>query len=184
MFLENDIYKINISKDETFTIDSTDNKPYDIILNPLNIKRSDYYKAISISIETASNQTNLVMVGSICGSVEDIAILEGSTLIVLMDTRITAIDCETLAIKSSNDISDFGIYFSLHRFYDGYIVYGELDIIKLSIELKPEWSFYGEDIFVSLDGRRCPFSIKGDTIALIDWNGKEYIIDKFGKQLK
>ena len=183
MFIENDIYKVSIYKDETFTIDSTDSKSYDSILNPLNMKRSDYYQAISINIETTSNRRSLVLIGSIYGADEGIAILEDAVLIVLMNTRLTVIDCESLAIKTSNDISEFGTYFSLYRFYDGYIVYGELDIIKLSLELEPEWSFFGADIFVSSDGR-CPFNIKGDTINLIDWNGTEYTIDKFGKQLK
>ena len=182
MFVENEIYKINICKDETFTVDSADNKPYDLVFNPSNMDRSDYYKTLSICIDVNGSQKHLALIGSLYAGDEDIAVLKDKDLIVLMNTMLTVIDCNALTIKSCKTISDFGVYFSLHKFDDGYVVYGELDIIKLSAELETDWSFSGADIFVTLDGR-CSFYIEDDTICLIDWNGTEYKIDKYGNEL-
>ena len=182
MIVENEIYKIEITKDETFSLDSTDNKPYGYILNPTDMKRSDYYQALSIDIDNGITQTCIALIGSLYGTVQDVAILENDCLIVLMNTTITAIDGRTLAMKFHKKISDFGIYFSIYEFENGYIIYGELDILKLSPTFEREWSFGGADIFVSLDGDRS-FYIEKDIIYLSDWEGRRYIVNKFGEEI-
>ena len=70
----------------------------------------------------------------------------------------------------------------IDKFKNGYVVYGELDILKLSPTFDIEWSFSGEDIFVSQDGSM-PFQIANDTIYLSDWNGRKYTIDRYGKEI-
>ena len=103
-------------------------------------------------------------------------------LIVLMNTTLTVIDCRTLSIKFSKEISDFGIFFSIHKFENGYIVCGELDILKLSPAFEREWSFSGADIFVSPD-RDSSFCIEKDTIHLSDREGRRYILNNFGEEI-
>ena len=51
MVLQNDICKVNISIDTTYTVESTDNKPYDLVINPRHLKHSDMYKVFSIQID-------------------------------------------------------------------------------------------------------------------------------------
>ena len=133
MLIENDIYKVKIVRDETFTLDSTDNKPYHFIFNPDNIKRSDYYKTFSINIDDGNNQKHIALIGSLFGADEDVVILEGNDLIVLMNTKLVIIDCRALTIKLCGEISDFGTYFSIHKFEDGSIPFHfENDTIYLS----------------------------------------------------
>jgi len=182
MLIENDTYKVKIVRDETFTLDSTDNKPYQFIFNPNNIKRSDYYKTFSISIDDGNNQKHIALIGSLFGADEDVVILEGNDLIVLMNTKLVIIDCRALTIKLCREISDFGTYFSIHKFEDGYLIYGELDLLKLSPAFEVEWSFSGEDIFVSQDGS-IPFHFENDTIYLSDWKGRKYKLNKFGEEI-
>jgi len=180
--LENEFYKVTLKKDETFSLDSADNRPYDVILNPGNITRSDYYKAFAVDIDDGAEQKRLALVGSIYGADSDVAILEGARLTVLMHNMLTVIDCGTLSVLSHKKIPGMGVYFTISKFDNGYIVWGELAIVKLSPELEVEWSFSGEDIFVSPNGN-VPFAIAEDTICISDWNGRKYKLNKFGQEI-
>ena len=182
MFIENEFYKVSISRDETFTLNSTDNKPYDCIFNPSGMRRSDWFKTLSININSDDGQKNIALLGSPFGSDKDIAILEGSDLFVLMNTTLNCIDCQNLSVKFCKTIADFGEYFSIYKYDNGFVVYGELDIIKLSSVFDIEWSFSGADIFVTHDGTHA-FSIENDIIHLLDWNGTHYFVDRFGKEI-
>jgi hypothetical protein len=83
--LENSSYKVNIKLDRTFTLDSKDNGVYQMILNPCEQTHTDYYNTFSITIDDRKYEKHLALIGSIWGSDEDAAILEGNDLIVLMD---------------------------------------------------------------------------------------------------
>jgi len=182
MFIENEIYKVKIIRDETFTLNSTDNKPYHCVFNPDDMKRSDYYKVLSITVEYFDSEKRIALIGSLFGADEDIALLDGNDLIILMNTTITVINCQTLSISLHKAIAKGGIYFSMHRFDNGFVIYGELEILKLSFEFEKEWDFSGADIFVTHDGSN-PFHIENDTIHLLDWEGRQYVVDRFGNEL-
>jgi len=68
---------------------------------------------------------------------------------------------------------------AIYEFDGGYVVHGELEIVKLSSMFEMEWRFLGRDIFVSSDGD-CPFEIKGNKIYVVDWLNIRYEIDRFG----
>lgn len=180
-YIESELYKIYIEKDRTFTLDSADNKPYDLILNPFEMKRSDYYTVLSINIDIGGKQKNIALVGTLYGEASDIAVLDDHDLVVLMNTNLVVIDCNYLVVKLSKCVSEYGVYFSIYKFEGSYIIYGELDIIKLSSTLTVDWSFSGEDIFVTQDGSR-PFAIENGLIHLTDWNGRKYTVNRFGKE--
>lgn len=47
MVLSNDLCTVTVSIDEQFTVNSADNKHYDMIYNLNNYRKSDYYKTTS-----------------------------------------------------------------------------------------------------------------------------------------
>lgn len=51
MLLQNKICQIKISKDETYTVESSVNFFYNIVLNPHHFKKNDMYKTFSIQID-------------------------------------------------------------------------------------------------------------------------------------
>lgn len=63
MELQNEVCYVKISVDEMYTVDSTDNKPYDLILNPDSYKHNDIYKVFSIEITNSSGKIRLALVG-------------------------------------------------------------------------------------------------------------------------
>jgi len=96
-----------------------------------------------------------------------------------MNSVIVGIDCQTFSLVLHKVISSFGIGISINRFCDGYIIHGELEILKLSDKFELEWSFSGADIFVTEDEGNS-FYIEKDIIHVTDWEGNKYKIDKFG----
>ena len=180
MLIENDFYKINICKDEKYKTGSRANKPYDLTLNLCdNMRHDDYYEALSIHIYGSGEPKDIILIGLFAEN-DNIAVLEDHNLVVLMDTVLVVIDCNELKMKSCKTISDSDAFFSLCKFDDGYILHGELEIVKMSVYFETIWSFSGADIFVSQDGG-CSFYVKNEMIHLTDWNGKTYTVDKNGK---
>ena len=63
---------------------------------------------------------------------------------------------------------------------DGYLIYGEIEIIKLDNEFNVAWKFSGRDIFVSISGKNA-FEIAEQSIKLYDFEDNFYEIDFDGK---
>ena len=76
MILQNDICNVNISIDAIYTAESTDNKPYDLVINPRHLKHSDMYKAFSIQIDLFSKTISIVLIGDFYSYDIDCAVLE------------------------------------------------------------------------------------------------------------
>ena len=67
--LENDYVKITIKQDKTYTMDSVDNKQYDIIMNPFKYTRNNYAKALEIVIQNEMyEETRIALIGVSAGT--------------------------------------------------------------------------------------------------------------------
>lgn len=98
MTLRNDICRIEISVDHTFSIGSADNKPYDKVYYAKDYSEQDkdyYYKALSLRIETHSEIYRIALIGSCYSDDEDCAVLENNVLTVLLDDVVIRINVLT-----------------------------------------------------------------------------------------
>lgn len=179
MYLENDKYIINIAVDTTYTVDSADNKPYDLVFNPANMKHNDYSKTFCIEVVIHEQTKTMALIGGLYCYDSDCAILEEDILTVLQNNMITQIDLSTDSLVQHKVLDTMGCNFGIYQKYNYYIIYGEIEIIRLNEQFKKVWSFSGEDIFVSHNGE-CPFSLADNIIMLNDWNGTYYEIDLNG----
>lgn len=178
MIIKNEHYTIKTNKDTTFRLDSADNHFYDHVLNPLKLSRSNSYDVLSISIDDGIQEKCLALVGDLFCSTEKIVITKGHDLIVLEGFSIIVIDCRTRKVTEQHDL-ETAMGIAIYEFDGGYVIHGELEIIKLSATLEIEWVFTGGETFVRFDGD-CSFEIKGDKIHVVDWDNVRYEIDKFG----
>ena len=87
---------------------------------------------------------------------------------------------KTVRIISGYKLDVFGTTFSIYRMSDGYLIYGEIEIIKLDNEFNTLWKFSGRDIFVSTTGKNA-FELTDHSIKLYDFNDNFYEIDFDGK---
>ncbi|OOM13983.1 hypothetical protein [Clostridium saccharobutylicum] len=181
MVIENDYFKITIKQDKTYTIDSVDNKPYDIIMNPFKYKRNDYAKAMEVVIQNeVLEETRIALIGNLYGHESNCAVLKDRELIVLIDKDIFIINIDEYKLVKYKKIDCFGDNFAIYLVNNGYIVHGEIEVFKLDYELDTVWKFSGTDIFVTQDDK-LPFLIDRDRIKIYDWNGTYYQIDLNGK---
>lgn len=178
--IQTDYVKITIKPDETYTIDSVDNKPYDIIMNPFKYTRNNYAKAMEIVIQNeVYEETRIALIGSLYGYESDCAVLNNKELLVLIDKDIFIINIDDYMLIKYKNIDCFGDNFAVYLVHDGYIIHGEMEIFKLDYELNKVWEFSGADIFVTQDDK-LPFLIDGDRLKIYDWNGAYYEIDLNG----
>jgi hypothetical protein len=179
--IENDYVKITIKQDKTYTIDSVDNKSYDILMNPFKYTRNDYTKAMEIVIQNEIfEEMRIALIGSLYGHESNCAVLKGRELVVLIDKDIFIININEYKLVKYKKIDCFGDNFAIYLVNNGYIIHGEMEVFKLDYELDKVWEFSGADIFVTQDDK-LPFLIDGDRIKIYDWNGTYYEIDLNGK---
>ena len=173
--IQNEKYHIEITEDETFVVDSNDNAKYDYVLNPLAKCSDNMYKVLKIVIQGYQNCT-AALIGDINTFVVDCAILDKNVLIVLQNDYITQIDLDSMQIVAGYELDVFGTTFSIYKMSDGYLIYGEIEIIKLDNNFQVLWRFGGRDIFVSITGKTS-FEITSNSIKLYDFYDNFYEID-------
>lgn len=185
MILKNSKFKIEISLDNAYIIGASDNKKYDIELNPAGFSDTSdhFYKVLSIAIQSESNNLLIALIGSYYTELDHCAILEGNILTVLQNDWITQLDVTNGSVIRTNKLSSIGCNFSIYKVDHGYLIYGELDITMLDQDLNEKWTFSGNDIFVSPSGKES-FRICENSIKLYDFNDTYYEIDFNGKLLK
>lgn len=175
MTIKNNYYEIIIEVDDTFTLYSTDNiHHYNIIHNPLEL-RNDYL-TFSIEIKTIDTSISVAFIGDRYSFVENCAILRDNTLLILQNNSISQINIFTGELISSNHIEAYGCNFEIHKINNGYIIYGEEEILMLDFNFDVVWRFSVRDIFVTKNDL-IPFELCNDLIKLRDFEDNYYEID-------
>lgn len=107
MELQNERCNVKISTDEMYTVDSTDNKSYDLILNPGSYKHNDLYKVFSIEITNSSGKIRLALIGGFYSYDKDCAVIEDGVLTVLQNDTIIQIDINNGSLLFSKKFNCF-----------------------------------------------------------------------------
>ena len=177
--LQNEKYSVRITTADTYIEESADNRKYDYILNPNKLGRHNMYRTLCISV-TGTKNAEIALVGDYYTSEIDCAILEVDILTVLQNDYISQIDLDTVQVVAGYKVDVFGTTFAIYRLPDGYLIYGEIEIIKLDNEFNTVWKFSGRDIFVSITGKNA-FELTDHSIKLYDFEDNFYEIDFDGK---
>lgn len=180
MELQNEICSVKILVDSTYRLESNHNKNYDFVYNLDNYNEYDLYKTLVISIDLFRGKKKIAMIGSYYSKDDDCCILEGEILTILQNDAITQLNVRDGSIIFHKEFETLGCNFGIYKITNGYIVYGEIDIIMLDLNFKIKWRFSGRDIFVSISGKKA-FELGDSTIKLFDFNDDYYEIDFDGK---
>ena len=183
MVLENENCCVDIKIDETYTVDSTDNRHYDVVLNPCNYKKSNMSKTFSIHVNLFESEFCIALIGSFYSYDYNCAVLDDEILTVLQDKTITQIRITDGTIIRHKELDCFGCNFAIYKVENGYIVYGEIEITMLDLGLIKQWSFSGKDIFASVT-RKQSFEIRNNAICLYDFEDNYYEIDFNGNLIR
>lgn len=176
MLLQNEICNIKIDIDTTFTVESVDNRYYDLIFNPDRYHHNEFYKVLSINVDLYSEKISIALVGDFYTYETDCAILDKDILTVLQNDTITQISIIDRVLTLHKKFECFGCNYGIYKVNGGYIIYGEIEITMLDFEFNKKWSFSGRDIFVSLSNKKV-FEICEDIIKLYDFQDNYYELD-------
>ena len=176
MFLKNQDYEICLEVDDTYTINSADNRKYDYVYNPNCLTASDFSKTFSLTIRSPCQAYSIALVGEYYSFAEHCAILTDNILIVLQSKTILQIDVATGRLLCFRRFDALGPYESIVRMKNGYLLSGELEIMMTDLAFNEKWRFSGRDIFVDL-------TIRDDRIELVDFENHKYVIDESGNLL-
>lgn len=182
MILSNESYEIKIIKDSQYTIWSTDNKLYNYVFQMEDYSRNDFISAYEVSICSLKTDYKIAFIGRPYGGIENCAVLEEDRLVILVDDYMVFFNLFTQKLELKTKIIDFGTGIELYAFADGYIVNGEVDVIKVDKSGNKTWSFSGRDIWVRPNGESS-INIQRDILSLIDFEGYEYHLNKWGKEI-
>lgn len=180
MRLQNDICNITISVDETYAVGSADNKPYDRVINPRPFGRGDFYKVFRVEIELFHERTDIALVGDFNSCAADCAVLDGEVLTVLQNDAAVQIQVKDGSLLRYKQLDCFGCNYGIYKVEQGYLIYGEVEIIMLDFDFNKKWTFSGRDIFVSMSGKKA-FELCGNSVKLYDFEGNFYEIDFNGR---
>lgn len=181
MILANDIYQISIMKHpKDVLLQSIDARIYDHIFDPCGYMKREYRTTLIITIQTRQDNIHLALIGSFYTNPDHCAVLEGDILTILMAEVIVQINLQDMEIITHKEIGDTP-FFSIYHFIGGYIIHGELEILRLNKNFERMWTFSGSDIFVTQNGEHQAVRFTDDQILLQDWNGVRYALDINGK---
>ena len=178
--LKNALCSVEISIDTTYSVQSSDNKHYNLELNPNNYRHNDYYKTFAIHIDLFNSEIDIALVGDFYCYESDCAVLDGKVLTIMQNNTISQICVDNGALILHKEFECCGCTFGLYRVTNGYIIYGEIEIVMLDLNFDKLWAFSGKDIFVS-QTRKDVFVLGEHSIKLYDWEDNFYEIDYTGK---
>jgi hypothetical protein len=181
--LKNEWCSVEILTDTTYSVQSCDNRHYDLELNPQHYSHNDCYKAFSIHIDLFNHKIDITLVGDFYSNDSDCAILDGKVLTIMQNNTISQICVEHGTLMRHKEFECLGCTLGLHRVVNGYIVYGEIEIIMLDLNFDKVWEFCGKNIFIS-QTREHAFALGENAIQLYDWEDNYYEIDYTGKLIR
>ena len=180
--LYNDRWKLEISETQ-YDPESTDN-----IVNPDAhiVICDDYTKSLLLSVASVDHsiEKSIVFTVSYMTPRDDIAFLEGDFLFLFLNDVVIRFNLLTAEIDKKVKLNIMGTLFSTHRYQDDFILYCEMDIIRLTRELEVIWDFSARDIFVRYHGEEPAFEMHPETIRLYDFSDNYYEIDYDGHVIK
>ena len=122
----------------------------------------------------------ILLVASYYTPIDSFVALHEDGLFFMLNDVLCIFNPITLEITQKSAISPLGTMFEVHPFGKDYILYGEIEIYRISEDLKEKWSFSARDIFVRCGSNDSAFEMKDDRICLYDFLDNYYGIDYDG----
>ena len=179
VYLNNDNWEVEISEID-YNPDSADNiiQPDDyIVLN------EEYPKTILINVSDANHsaERNIVLSVSFFTPHDQFAFIVYDDLYMFLNDTVCILNLQTGRIVKRKELALSGTLFSVHPYRDDFILYCEMNIIRMNQNLDVIWDYMARDIFVRYKGEEPAFEMRKDRIRLYDFSDSFYEIDYNGK---
>lgn len=176
--------KIEVFSDELYAINSADNvRRYDYIYSSYNSINKEYDRyaskyGIVLKDEEKILKSAILIAGGGGTTIphERSAAVDKANLVIILGDSVFSIALSDLSINWIVTCENCVTCFEIYSCTDGYIVHGEVSILKISKFGKIEWEFFGRDIFVTPEGID-DFQINDNYAIVKDWDYNVYKID-------
>ena len=165
---------ISISLEPDYDIKSADNIQYDKII----ILDKKYNKTICIKIEKDDCIKKVAVIVPYFIYIDNCALSAKQYIFFMFDNLWCLFDPRTMNfVKQKNVLTVEGTMFAAYPYKEDFILYGEIEIYRVTQDLSIKWSFSGKDIFVRYKGEEPAFEMKEDRICLYDFMDNYYEIN-------
>lgn len=182
MYLFNDKWEVDISE-VNYNPDSADNtvRP-DVYVEICD----DYSKTLLLNIKdiTHTIEKRIILEVSFYTPSDEFAFIEDNSLFLFLNDIVCEYDIQTGEMINKKSMDFTGTLFSVYRYQQDFIMYCEMDIIRMTRNLDVVWDFGARDIFVRYQGEEPAFEMMPDRIRLYDFSDNYYEIDYDGKVIK
>ena len=168
-------YEISIQEAPDYHWYSYDSKDYDKVFNLAD--NEDCARTISLTIKRGCWEKKVVLVVPYYTIVDNCALSAGNGLFLLLNDLLCLFNLDALDIDKLQKLDTIGTMFAPYPYRHDFILYGELDIFRVTSDLLIQWRFSGKDIFVD-------FEMKSDRICLYDFQDNYYEISYDGILIK
>ena len=175
-------YEISIQEAPDYHWYSYDSKNYDKVFHLTSAE--DFTRTILLTIKRAHQEKKVVLVVPYYTIVDHCALPAGNRLFLMLNDLLCLFNLESLDIDKQQKLDTIGTMFASYPYKQDFILYGELDIFRVTSNLSIQWQFSGKDIFVSYNDDAPAFEMKSDRIYLRDFEGDHYEIDYDGKLIQ
>ncbi len=176
-------YKVSVKEEKDFALVSNYKSKYDAVFDFEESSDSFLEKGMLLSIEYRGTIKKVLFIVSSYTPIAECAIPHGNELFMMLNWDLCMFDPATLKITRHIEIDCMGTMNAAYSYKDDFILYGEIEIIRVDSKLNIKWNFFGRDIFVRYKSNDPAFVMKADKICLTDWNEDYYEIDYDGNLL-
>lgn len=183
MFLTNEKYEIAVSDAPHYSMNSTDNKTYDLCINVLEDSEYVHYSSHEMEVQSYINEESfsIILIGSYCTKVfQNSGVLEDDILWLLLDDIILKIDLKDFSYTKHQIRKPFGTYYEIYRCQMGFLIFGEIELMLLDETFNECWRYAPREILFGAD---C-LQIQDDCICFRDYEGNYHEVDWSGNRRK
>ena len=158
--------------DEDVSIDGYD--------KTIQLEETDFCKLFEIRVESHGDVSRVLLIASYHTPEDHFVAMHEEGMFFMLNDILCIFDPVDLKISRMKTISPMGTMCEVHPYGKDYILYGELEIYRISENMEAIWKFLGVDVFFRCDSDDPAFEMKSDRICLYDFLENYYEIDYDG----
>lgn len=115
---------------------------------------------------------------------EEYAFIENDEIFLFLNDVIFSYNLQTGIINKKKRLSISGTLYSAYKYKSDFIIYSEMEIMRIDTNLEVVWDFSGKDLFCSSAAEGFISDLEDNIINLQDFYGNTIQIDYNGKLIK
>ena len=150
------------------------------------LEERSFSKKIVLEIDWGDSVSRVLFVASYHTPISEghLFAVHNDGVVLLFNEVLCLFSVGKMDIVKTVQLDAMGTMFGIYPYKDDYILYGEIEVYRVSCQLEVKWCFCGKDIFVRCSCDDPAFVMIDDKICLYDFLDNYYEIDYNGRLLR